>query len=606
MTARFQTSRKLRLESLEVRTLLDAAGVTIITHGAQVISGLPDWEVTLGQAILDRADGAATDRTTGSIFQHDQTTGQWTPLGGGVWNNSNSADEHIVLLYNWSNESGNLADGWSDAAADNLFASLLDDNDYLLGDISGRSFYELTLEEPALEEGGIVDFHFIGHSRGAVVNSLVTERFDAYFDTMIDHVTSLDGHPASAMNDRGYDPNNPNENSRIFTYDNVVFADNYYQQDGAYEPLLFDFNGVQANGAYNFRIPTPVIENGGSSLEHSDVHTWYYGTVTEAFAGDYSGFSGAGRNNDGDVSFPESWWGNSGVPDRDATGFHFTQIAGGSREGLPEFRTKIDSGVIETVNNGDFRHGDGFFSDSPPGWLNHGGGGSGPLGGGQSYLELNSGGNDFFRRHNPLWFDVNTVSVEYDYWINNSSGNDQLEVLVGNTVIDTISLSSTTSDFVLNRQANLGFAHGGFVDTLTFQINDTASNGIDSAVRIDNIRLIIDVPNSEADFDDSGTVAGSDFLAWQRDAGKPLGATNSQGDADFDGNVDLDDLNLWQQQYGTTPTNAASGFAERSTDSPTEPLLSGNTWIDRFGLELPWKREKTLFPRLRGFFHFFS
>lgn len=613
MTPSFQTNRKLRLESLEARTLLDAAGVTIITHGAQVAAGLPDWEVTLGQAILDRADGAATDRTTGSIFQHDRNTGSWTTLDGSVWSNSNSAADHVVLLYDWSQESGNLQDGWADAAADNLFASLLDDNDYLLGDFTGRSFYELAFEADssgggALVEGGIVDFHFIGHSRGAVVNSLVTERFDHYFETMIDHVTTLDGHPASAMNDQGYVSTNPNDNSRIFTYDNVVFADNYYQQNGAYEPFAIppDFNGVRANGAFNFQIPTPVLENGGSSLEHSDVHTWYYGTVTEPFSNAYSGFDGASRNNDSDVSFPETWWGNSGVPSRDQTGFHFSQIAGGSRNGLPQFLSKIDAGPIETVNNGDFRFNFGLFSDNPPGWIHHGGAGTGDVDDSGEYLELDSAGQASFRRHNPLWFDVNTVSVEYDYWISDSSANDQLEVLVGNTVIDTLSLGSTTGSFVANRQANLGFAHGGFVDTLTFQINDTASDGIDSAVRIDNIRLIIDVPAPEADFDDDAQVSGSDFLTWQLGAGKPLGALNSEGDADYDGNVDLDDLGVWQQQYGDAVSNITSALSERP-DEPTElyntePLLRGNTWIDRLALEWPARREKPHFARLRGFF----
>ncbi|MCC6491880.1 MAG: PEP-CTERM sorting domain-containing protein [Pirellulales bacterium] len=50
-----------------------------------------------------------------------------------------------------------------------------------------------------------------------------------------------------------------------------------------------------------------------------------------------------------------------------------------------------------------------------------------------------------------------------------------------------------------------------------------------------------------ADFDDDGTVSGSDFLAWQRNFGRLLGAAHADGDADGDGDVDSDDLAVYQQ-----------------------------------------------------------
>jgi hypothetical protein len=45
-----------------------------------------------------------------------------------------------------------------------------------------------------------------------------------------------------------------------------------------------------------------------------------------------------------------------------------------------------------------------------------------------------------------------------------------------------------------------------------------------------------------ADFDENGTVDGGDFLTWQRNQGRLLGATHGDGDADGDGDVDADDL----------------------------------------------------------------
>jgi hypothetical protein len=554
-------ARRLALEHLEDRRVL-AAGVTVITHGAQFTGGLPDWTVTMGQAILDRADGALTTRNVGSLLQHNPATGQWQAVGNAAWTNSNSQNDHIVLLYDWSDESATFADGWLEAAADNLFASLLSVNNSLAGGLQGTSFFDAAVAGGG--GGGQLELHLIGHSRGAVLNSLVAARFDRYFGELtIDHATTLDAHPASYMNDPGYVATSPGQNSRVFTYDNVRFADNYYQSDNSYEPIFtFDFDGVIANGAYNFQLPTPVLENGGSSLEHSDVHSWYYGTITEPFAAGYTGFSGAGRNNDGDVSFPDAWWGASGVAPRGSTGFEFASIAGASRAGLPVTGAKIAAGAIATVVDGNMAFGDdGFSSDSLPGWQLHGGAGSGPLGGSDLYVELNSGGDDYFRRHNPLYFPKHTVAVEYDYWINDNDPtqpDDQLQVLVGGFVIDTVSLGSVTTDFVRNRRAAYALPQGGVVATLEFRILDGAGNGIESAVRFDNVELVIQPPAPNADFDGDGSVNGNDFLAWQRGLGTFVTATPAAGDADFDNNVAADDLAIWRDQFGVGGASATS------------------------------------------------
>jgi hypothetical protein len=546
--------RRLSVELLEDRRML-TAGVTIITHGTQFFSSsLPDWTVTLGQAILDRADGASTAHNTGSMFEHDPATGLWQPVPSSIWSNSNKADEAIVLLYDWADESDTFADGWLEAAADNLFAGLVGVNSNLPGALANTSFVDLALTDGG--GNGLVDMHFIGHSRGAVLNSLVTERFEAYLpDLTIDQVTTLDPHPAGPMDDPGYVSSSPSANSRVFTYDNARFADNYYQQDGSYEPLLtFDFDGVRAEGAYNFQIPSSVLKSGGGSLSHSDVHTWYYGTVTATLPSDYAGYSGATRNNDGDASFPDSWYGASGVPARTATGFAFSEIGGANRDDLPVSGAKSPPGRIPSVFNGDVSYG-------TPGWTEHGGGGSAPVAGsGDQYFQLSAGGDDYYRRHNALYFDRYADGVAYDYWINTAAANgadDVLQVLVGGNVIDTLPLTGTTSGFVRGRIGSLGVARDGFAATLEFRLVDVAGDGLQSAVRIDNASVVESPPAVSADLDGNAIVDGADFLNWQRGFGTYLHATRPAGDADDDGNVLPDDLAVWRASYGDASTIAA-------------------------------------------------
>ena len=265
--------RKLRYELLEDRRLL--ATVTIITHGFQLDvdseSSYPVWPVSMGEAILDVSDGEATSRSKGSIFKSDPTSGSWMPIGS--WNNSNQRDQDVVLLFDWVDESDKFQDGWLEAAADSLFASLTKQNQDLGGTLAGTSFLDVATQS----ESNVLDIHFIGHSRGAVLNSLVTQRIAANFPTyLIDQVTSLDPHPAQLMSDPGYNSLSPND-STLATGVNVVFADNYYRKDGTilvgpiYENDL-DFDGVVADRAHNLKLSESVLgDNTGSLSEHSDV-----------------------------------------------------------------------------------------------------------------------------------------------------------------------------------------------------------------------------------------------------------------------------------------------------------------------------------------------
>jgi len=220
-----------KISGLATPTL--APGVTVITHGWQPVEDdTVKWTVTMADAILDRADRSSERLAYGSIFVHDPVTGQWRDLNsderGWIGNrpvNTNDPTQEIVLIYNWASESDNVYNGWLEGAADNLFASLLapvpDTN--LQGGDPKRRVLDLARD---FWNPDYLNLHFIGHSRGAVLNSLVTERIGYYFpECTIDQVTSLDPHPQISPND----PGNGADPRHIETSANVAWADNYYQ-----------------------------------------------------------------------------------------------------------------------------------------------------------------------------------------------------------------------------------------------------------------------------------------------------------------------------------------------------------------------------------------
>ena len=74
----------------------------------------------------------------------------------------------------------------------------------------------------------------------------------------------------------------------------------------------------------------------------------------------------------------------------------------------------------------------------------------------------------------------------------------------------------------------------------------------------------------EADFNQDGSVNGTDLTAWK--GGFGTGTTKAQGDANADGKVDGADYLVWQRQFGQAPpTTVAAG----AVPEPTTALLSG-------------------------------
>ena len=82
--------------------------------------------------------------------------------------------------------------------------------------------------------------------------------------------------------------------------------------------------------------------------------------------------------------------------------------------------------------------------------------------------------------------------------------------------------------------------------------------------------LFVDQAFSAADFDQSGSVDGGDFLTWQRNFGA-TGASNAQGDANNDTNVNGLDLAIWEEQFGDPVGGAVSSLS--AVPEPTTFLM---------------------------------
>ncbi len=463
------------------------SGVTIITHGWQGFSGesaqLPEWVASMATGIAGRQPG-------GSIYFHDRTFANgesWSDTPRGIdnwtWINSNDPNEEIVLVYDWVWESDDFEGGqWLEAAADNLFAGFLN-------------------PPPGLASVNILSkpIHFIGHSRGAVLNSEVVRRIGYYFDVNIDQVTSLDPHPLAGLDTLLYTPD-----PAMRTFSNVTWADNYWRQNSDGDTL--DFAGNLVAGAWNVELDESVLTaqnddyDPGYGYEHSDVHLWYAATVRPEKNQDVE----AGYSIDSYMS--EHWWtrgiafsstaeSNSG---RAKVGFARSRIGGQSQPELDKSAWENPKAQrLASILNGDFEYGD-TSENEVPGWERHGGDGGGTLmatGQGEAknqFLALNSNGSD--RTHNPLYVPADAEFIAFYMQRIDASDNDSLKVYLGGQELKTFSLAGTDSKFTPQWvPIPSDRALRGTAQTLEFRIvAPGVFNVIDSEVLIDNVAFSTD------------------------------------------------------------------------------------------------------------------
>jgi hypothetical protein len=99
----------------------------------------------------------------------------------------------------------------------------------------------------------------------------------------VEQVTTIDPRPVT---DDAHSPDDPDTGFRNWTvplYDNVMFADNYYQRND----LTFPY-GDFVRGARNFDLTNNV--SGVGNRSHTNTHVYYHGTVERGAQDDGNGY----------------------------------------------------------------------------------------------------------------------------------------------------------------------------------------------------------------------------------------------------------------------------------------------------------------------------
>ncbi|MCP4411946.1 MAG: choice-of-anchor D domain-containing protein, partial [Gammaproteobacteria bacterium] len=416
-------------------------GTTIITHGFQAGGSLPypgGWLEDMAQAIRSRA-------ILGKVMLYNKATGEFD-----IQPNSDQNGE-TILIFDWAIESDDDFSGFSEAAGDALFSSLMG------GELNG----DFSLDH----------LHFIGHSRGCVVNSEAIERLRA-IGKPVEHVTNLDAHDWGALGitHDDFDVNYPLEinepvatqpNRGVVSWDGVMWSDSYWQNSVA------TLDGRAVYGTNSVYLGT---------IGHSNVHEWYLGTIDHS-SGD------------------PSWFGGS-YPTRIEGGYNLSRIGGNiQNRGIiwGSQNPVLHNNSIDGIVIGDFDRGPAALWHRFPGWSEHGGDGNGHFDSGHLELDWSSE----WRRHNRFYIPTNAEKIWFQYKINNASvgsapNTDKLQILIGSSIINPIEgdiwLNNTTQNFIYGSIDISSYTNT--VITITFQI--VPDGIVDSEIWIDNVAFELD------------------------------------------------------------------------------------------------------------------
>jgi DNA/RNA endonuclease G (NUC1) len=194
----------------------------------------------------------------------------------------------LVLLADWINgiEPAKLFNsGFAEAAADAMFASLVQLDQKYDGTVGGVNGLYDQNGNLIRQQGDIFNspLHFIGIGQGAVVNTEMIQRLGTYFPNAGGTSDGLPDIQMTTVDPHDYDENSPSIFQNIFdpeivVWDNVTYADNYYQTNGTGNTL----NGQELSSAdWNVNLGSLVgfdqnLDKGGP---HQTAAAWYAGTA---------------------------------------------------------------------------------------------------------------------------------------------------------------------------------------------------------------------------------------------------------------------------------------------------------------------------------------
>lgn len=238
--SKHHTRERFTLEHLEVRVLLAATPLTVITHGFQPNGSsdpFPPWVFDMATAINERLGSPCTEDQI--LHSRLERTAPITDPAG---------CDHF-LLFDWRDRSNVEYPGAADET-----------------EVAGRLAAYITDRLPSV---GTLDIHFIGHSRGAYVNIAAISRLGDDPRLGFLHMTSLD--PQAILDD-----------GALHVPSSVDIADNYFQTAGSFLPD----EGKPIDGALNINLTKIVRWWGGRGPSnddnignHSEVHDWYHWTI---------------------------------------------------------------------------------------------------------------------------------------------------------------------------------------------------------------------------------------------------------------------------------------------------------------------------------------
>ena len=293
--------RALRLEPLEDRRLL--AGVTLITHGgwSASIGDSFGWVTGMANAIANRLP----DPGNTSIWTLGVTDSGGSPRvnvetrDSGPDRFTQDYNGESIIKLDWSNvQQAHAGQPLGDSTIEVAIAVA----DYLLTTTkAGKTWLDAPL-------------HLIGHSRGASLVGALAENLAAA-GVWVDQVTYFDPYPI--LGDYGFSGNDTFSET---VTNNVTFADNYMHRV-PYPDV--DLLGTHVVGTHEQQLDGLTLGYPGNYAGHSNMHLWYQGTIQTSDPisdGELNNFY-AGANG----------WYSGSLPSRTASGFYYSQIAGGAR-----------------------------------------------------------------------------------------------------------------------------------------------------------------------------------------------------------------------------------------------------------------------------------